>query len=139
MSGTLDAAFVCYTLGALLSAVFGVIYLTSTQFMPYHQDAVGLAWGELDSRMQTLLLALMRVSGGGFLATALSIIFMLFFPFYAGEEWSKYAIPMVGLAEALPALYAALLVRRRTPASPPLWAGLLAAALIVLGFVLSMV
>ena len=138
MNGTLIAAFVCYFSAALFSAIFGVVYLTRSKFMPYHEDALGLSWSQLDARMQTLLLAFMRISGGGFLAAAVGIMILLLIPFRAGEVWSKYAIPAVGLTSALPALYATILMRRRTPAASPVWAGVLNVALLVLGFVLSL-
>jgi len=73
MSGTMLAAFVAYALAALLSAVFGAIYLVRSQFMPYHQEAVGVAWEQLDQRLQALLLGLLRTVGGGFLAAGISV------------------------------------------------------------------
>lgn len=44
------AAFICYALAALLSLVFGAIYLVRSQFMPYHEEAVGIPWQQLDPR-----------------------------------------------------------------------------------------
>jgi hypothetical protein len=138
MTGTLTAAFICYLVVTLLLVIFGATYLTRSKFMPYHQQALDLSWSDLDARMQTLLLALMRVSGGGFLAAALAIIIMLFVPFRAGEAWAKYAIPAVGLTSALPSLYATVLVRTRTSASSPVGVSVLGVVLLVLGFVLSL-
>jgi hypothetical protein len=139
MGATEFAATVCYALAVLVAMAFGVLYLTRSRFMPYHSDALQLGWDELDSQLQALLLALMRGVGGGWLAVSLSVAFLLLFPFRAGETWARYAIPLVGLAAALPSLYAGLYVRSRTPASPPVNLVVVAVLLLIVGFFISLV
>ena len=56
-----------------MTLAFGVIYLTRSQFMPYHSLALDKPWSEVESNTQTLILALMRVAGGGFAATEIAI------------------------------------------------------------------
>ena len=48
MNGKLKVAFSCYAIAALLLLVFALVYLTRSEFMPYHSDAVGLEWAEVD-------------------------------------------------------------------------------------------
>jgi hypothetical protein len=139
MGATEFAATVCYALAVLVAMAFGLLYLTRSRFMPYHSDALQLGWDELDSQLQALLLALMRGVGGGWLAVSLSVAFLLLFPFRAGETWARYAIPLVGLAAALPSLYAALYVRSKTPASPPVSLVVVAILLLIVGFFISLV
>jgi hypothetical protein len=137
MSIPFIAAFACYALGAIISIAFGVNYLLRSEFMPYHREAVGLDWQQLDPRMQALLTGLMRVAAGGMLAEGLSMLIMLQIPFRAGEIWAQYAIPTIGLVGALPTLYATLLIRRRTGAHTPVLAGAAGIALVVAGFILT--
>ena len=132
-------ALVSYGLAALLSAAFGVTYLVRPRFMPYHQEALGVPWPQVDPRLQTLLLGLMRTAGGGLMASALAIAFMLWIPVRAGEVWVLYAIPVVGLTTAAPALNATILVRRRTGARTPVLPAAAGVGLILLGAILSMV
>ena len=132
-------AFVFYGLAALLSAGFGVVYLLRPRFMPYHQEALGVPWPQVDPRLQALLLGLMRTAGGGLFASAIAIAIMLCVPLRAGEAWPRYAIPIIGLAASGPALHATLLVRRRTGARSPVLAAGAGIGLIVLGFVFSVV
>jgi len=130
-------ALACYLLTIFLSLAFASMYLFRPEFMPYHSAAVGVEWSQLDPKFQTLFLALMRVCGGGWLASAAAISVLLAFPFRRNEPWSRWAIPLVALCAAIPTLYATLLVKSRTPASPP-WVGAAATILlIVVGFVLS--
>jgi hypothetical protein len=107
--------------------------------MPYHQEALGVPWQQLDPRLQALLLGLMRTAGGGLLASAGAIAVMVFVPLRAGEAWARYSIPIVGIAAAVPALYATILVRNRTGAHTPVLAAAVGVLMIVLGFILSVV
>ena len=131
--------FVSYGLAALLSAAFGVVYLARPRFMPYHQEALGMPWDQVDPRLQSLVLGLMRTAGGGLVASAVAIAIMLCIPFRAGEAWPRFSIPIVGFATAGPALYATVLVRRRTGARSPVPAAAAGVGLIVLGIVFSIV
>ena len=133
------SAFICYLIAALGSIGFGLVYLARSTFMPYHRDALSTSWEELEKPVQTLLLGLIKVAGGGFLVSGLSVVFMTLFPFRAGEVWARFAIPIVGLSMAFPALYATVHVRRHTPASPPVATTLITIALLLVGFALSMV
>jgi hypothetical protein len=139
MSATLLAASVCYALAALVSIAFGAAYLVRSQFMPYHEEAIGLPWQQLDQRMQTLLLALMRTTGGGLLTGGISAAILLLIPFRAGEPWAWYAIPAIGLVCGLPGLYATILVRSRTHAHTPVTASAAGIVLLIVGFVLSLI
>lgn len=133
------AAFASYAVAIILSMVFGIIYLIRSQFMPYHQEAIGKSWQQLDQRLQALLLGLMRTTGGGLLAGGISMAILLLVPFRAGESWSRYAIPTIGLVTALPAMYATILIRSRTQAHTPIAASTIGVGLLVIGFILSLI
>lgn len=132
-------ALIFYAISAALLVVFGVVYLTCSEYMPYHRAALGLDWKDLNPPLQTLLITLLRVAGGGFLASGLGIGIILGFPFRSGEPWATYAILVIGLTVAIPTLYATIVMRRRTPASPPVAAGAVGVGSIVVGFILSLV
>jgi hypothetical protein len=119
--------------------VFGASYLVRSRVMPYHEEALGKTWRELDPRLQALLLGLMRAAGGGQLAGGLSLAILLLIPFRAGDTWSEYAAPVVGLATVLPSLYATVFVRSRTQAHTPVLIAGAGVGLIAIGFVLSLV
>jgi hypothetical protein len=132
-------SFACYALVSLVSMIFGATYLLRSRVMPYHEEALGRSWQELDRRSQALLLGFMRAAGGGQLAGGLSLAILLLIPFRAGETWALYAVPAVGLAIVLPSLYATILVRVRTQARTPVWVGAAGIGLLVAGFVLSLI
>ena len=107
--------------------------------MPYHSDALGKSWNELDNNVRVLIIALMRVVGGGWLATAVATGFMLYFSFLQGESWSAWAIMLTGCSVAVPTLVATIIVRTRTESRPPVMAAALAILLLLAGWLLSIV
>ncbi|HSR31012.1 MAG TPA: hypothetical protein VLY63_10640 [Anaerolineae bacterium] len=137
MSTTSRVALVCYGISAFVGMLFGVIYLIRPRFMPYHSEAVQSSWTDLDQNMRILILALMRVSGAGLLATGIAVLVLLAIPFRAGEAWSFYAIPLIGLCMSAGSLYATILVKTRTPGSPPVGLASLSLVLILIGFIFS--
>ena len=138
MTAILKISFSCYLITAIVSIIFGIIYLTRSEFMPYHAVALEKEWTELDIRMQTLILALMRVAGGGFLATGMVVILLMYLYIKTTEEWIIFIIPTVGFVTSLSSLYATLLVKNRTPGLPPVNLTLMSIALMLTGFILSL-
>jgi hypothetical protein len=138
MSIRMKIGFWCHLLATLLIGIAGLIYLFRLQFMPYHAIAVGKTWVEVNSAFQILLLALIRVVGGAWIATALAMGILLFIPFRQGMRWARWSVPAIGLVAELPALYVTLSVTLNTPATPPWKAVVLSMVLLVAGFILSL-
>ncbi|MBW2646216.1 MAG: hypothetical protein JRE23_08575 [Deltaproteobacteria bacterium] len=130
-------AFGCYLLAAAMAIATGLIYLFSPQFMPYHADAIGVNWEDLEPRFQMLFLALLKGGGAGALGSGIALGIMLFVPFRRGHAWSRWAIPVVGLTGYLPVLYVALTIELNTPASPPWPLIAVSITLLIAGFLLS--
>ena len=112
----------CYGTSAVASVFMGLLYLLSHEFMPYHADALSLEWNSLSPELQVLLLALMRVAGGGFLCVAIIVSFLIWFPFREGRTWARIALPITILVVYVPTLIATLSVTANTPATAP-WYG----------------
>ena len=129
-------AFVLYGLVGLVSLWLGHQYFFSNEFMSYHQEAVGTPWDKLPAAVQTLVLALMEVAGGGWFALFTLITALLLVPFRRGEHWARIMIPVGILTFYVPTLYATLRVLRDTPAVPPWWGAAIACLAAVVGFFL---
>ena len=132
-------SFICYLLVGVISIVFGVIYLTRIEFMPYHQVALNRTWKELESEIQTLILALMRVAGGGLLATGISLL-LLFLTYLKTQEPILFLImPIVSGITSFASFSATMLVKTRTVASPPLKLTIICIMLITIGAITSVI
>jgi Na+/melibiose symporter-like transporter len=99
----------------------GVHYLTSTQVMPYHQQAMDVCWTELTPRCRMLVLSLMKGTGMVGISTAVSLAVLLAVPFRRREKWSRWAILIVGATVLVPMLYGAIRLRVETGAATPWW------------------
>lgn len=125
---------ICYGTVASISLVFGIIYLTRSQFMPYHSLALGKPWSEVEPNIQILILALMRVAGAGFIATAIAVTIILCFPFKAGEQWAIYGLFSICACTSVGSSYATFLVQNQTPGNPPFKLSLGTIILTIVGF-----
>jgi hypothetical protein len=67
-------AFGLHLLAALLIAAAGLVYLFRSEFRPYHAEAVGPSWSEVERPFQILIRTLMIVLGGACLATSSAVI-----------------------------------------------------------------
>ena len=121
-----STAGLCYGVTAAASLFMGLLYLLSPEFMPYHSAAIGQHWDEVTPDLQVLLLALIRVAGGGFLSLAIVIMVLLYRPWRDDAQWAQWLLPAAIIAVHGPTLWATLSVTLQTPASAP-WAGPMAA------------
>jgi hypothetical protein len=124
-----------FGLVTLLGFVFTYLYLSRPEFMPYHAVAVGKDWEAVEPGIQTLILALMRVSGGGWLAASMAMGLLLIQSFREEKLWIYAFITLVGLSATIPTLLATLLVRNHSPANPPWIAAAMAIGILLLSFI----
>ncbi len=112
-----------YACVALVMLIMGSVFLTATEFFPYHAVAAGLEWGEVEPGLQTVLLAVFRICGAGWLTVAVALVLLLVFPFGRRDEvWSYFAIPLLSLIFWGITFATTLYIARTTPATPP-WTG----------------
>lgn len=137
MTRKFKLAFGCNLAAIVIIAVLALIYLLTPRLLPYQQAAIETAWSNLSLGMQTQFLSLMKVSGGGYLATAVSLSILLWIPFRRYEIWARWAIPTIGIPAILIVNYAGLAIIRNTPGRPPLIAGPIAVVLLIAGFIFS--
>ena len=138
MSQSMKVAFGCHLLNALVLIIFALVYLFRPEFMPYHADAVAREWSNVEYPYQVLILALMRATGGAWLATAMAMLIILFIPFRQGYNWARWAIPVMGMVVSASTFCATNYVRQNTPGNPPGMIILVGIVLSVLGLVVSL-
>ncbi|MGB7299257.1 MAG: hypothetical protein WBD34_08045 [Burkholderiaceae bacterium] len=77
----------------MADVILGARYFSANQFMPYHAQAISASWPEVDSGIQTLILALMKVAGGGWLALGFLTIVLAVAAFKTGSAGIRWALP----------------------------------------------
>jgi hypothetical protein len=121
------------SLAALLSIFFGVRYLLAREFMPYHAVVAGKSWSELGLGVQTIILGMLRIVGGGFATFGLALLWLLL-PLYRGESWAAWAALSITATTLVPTLYVTIMLRRYEPkAKTPVVPTLIALALALAG------
>jgi hypothetical protein len=115
----------------------GLLYLTTTRFMPYHGEALGMTWEALPAHHQGFVLGVIKGMGAGSIGVTMALLIMLSGPFRRGDAWARWAVPAVGITFTLLTAYAAYTIDIRTPASPPWLQTLGLAAMYLAGAVVS--
>jgi hypothetical protein len=104
------------TIGLLLQ---GLLYLTTSTFMPYHAEALATTWEELPPNYQGFLLGVIRAMGAGSFTVALVLLILLAIPFRNGDRWACWTVPLIGVVFTLLIAYAAYTIDVLTPAATP--------------------
>lgn len=117
-----SAAIAFYTITAIVSIAMGAIYLFSSEFMPYHADAIGRTWQELRDSEQALIGAILDIAGAGWIALGTAVVVLAVIPMWSGELWARLLVPFLLVLFYVPNLLATLSVLQQTPATPP-WYG----------------
>lgn len=127
-----------YIMSAIPLAIFGAIYITRSEFMPYHAAAVGQSWAEVAPAFKVLLLASMRTVGGAFLALAVAVVAIALKPFREGQPWARWVLPVIILLAAGGSMAATLSVAQNTPGNPPTGVVIATVVIVVASFLLSL-
>ena len=131
-------ASVSLVLAAVLALVFGARYVLTRTFMPYHAAVLGKSWPTLEPRLQTIILGMLRVAGGGLLGYGVALLWLLL-PLQRGEAWAAWAALTVSLAVVGPGLFVVVWLRRFEPiARTPIIPTLVVLGLVILATVLSL-
>jgi hypothetical protein len=137
MTFRLKIAFSSYIMISITAIASGLLYLLSSQIMPYHQQVIGRSWNDLDHRLQMMLLGFLRLGGLGMVSTGVSIGVLTLFPFRRGQKWAIRAIPLIGLIFYAPIAYGARALHYSTQASTP-WKGVaIMSAILIAAYLLT--
>ena len=93
----MKVAFGIYVVAGAVDILLGATYFSSKQFMSYHVEAVGAPWQELDTGVQTLVLALMKLAGGGWFALGFFTIVLALAAIKTRSVVARWALPAATL------------------------------------------
>ncbi len=122
-------------ISAVIVLSMGIIYLFKGSFMPYHSEAVSVPWEEVSKPFQYLILALMRVVGGGYIGAAIVIVILQRNFAVTNKSWVCSLILIHGLIVSITSLYATLIIRFNSPGEPPTTLAIVLSVLIIIGCV----
>ena len=130
------AFFLSISLFALVGVsllLTGAVYLSLGEFTPYHSRAVQLAWEQLDTNFQGLILGLLKGLGSGAFVAGFATLFMAGMSLKSGPRPFLALLPIVATGYSVLLCYATYTVASRTPGDPPLIPTILLVATSLLG------
>lgn len=128
-------ALISYALAFIILLVFSVVYLKRSDFLPYHGIAIARPWNKVDSRMQLLIMALIKVTGWAWLAVAFAGFVLLYLLFSRAAGFALLIIFQVFcLIAVTPPVAIAIYVHKKTDAPTPFRSGALVVFLTLSGF-----
>jgi hypothetical protein len=129
-----------YIVVGLISLVMAYKSTCSNRFLPFHEKAAGKSWDDVEPGLRWIILALMRVSGLGFLVVALQLLIFPLVNLFRHDPWLQYGIPVISLVFCLGLFLInyqlAVHARSKTPWKGALYAGALIAIGILISFMI---
>jgi peptidoglycan/LPS O-acetylase OafA/YrhL len=116
----LKASLIAFAIIGIYFVLIGVVYLTTSEFMPYHSEAVQTEWADLDGNFQGLFLGFLKGLGTGALIAGFTVISMVVISFRESATPYRFLLPSVSLGYLGLLLYAMYTVKTRTMGNPPI-------------------
>ncbi len=113
---------------------FGLAYLLKSSFMPYHSEAVALAWEDVPYNFQRLIWTYMKAASAGWIALGVVFIYLQYKFNQNKEVWIPYLILVGGVIFGAIALYSAIGLRMTTPANAPVLPVVVILTVLIVGF-----
>jgi hypothetical protein len=86
---------VIYGFVGVISLIMAYKSLFAKKYLAFHEKAAAIEWTQLDKRLQYVILALLKISGLGFLVTALLLLIFPIVNYFRQDEFVRYFIPFL--------------------------------------------
>ena len=86
---------IIYGFVGVISLIMATKSLFAKKYLVFHEKAAAIEWTEIDKRLQYVILALLRISGLGFLVTALILLVFPIVNYFVQDEFVRYSIPVL--------------------------------------------
>lgn len=131
------APIIIYVFVGMVSALMAFKSLSSRRFLAFHEKASATSWDSIDKYLQSVILALMRISGLGFLVTALLLMIFPVINYFKQDEFVKYLIPGISLVFCTGLFLINYRLYKQTKSDTPWRGSLFAMTCIVAGIIIS--
>jgi hypothetical protein len=126
-----------YSFTGIVSLIMAYKSIFSHKFLPFHEQAAGKSWNSIDRGLQIVILALMKVSGLGFLVIAVLLMVLPVFYYLKDDSPVQYVIPWISLLYCFGLFLINYQLTVKTKARTPWKGSLYATILIGTGIILS--
>jgi len=110
-------SYYCFVLTSACILIGGISYLACPTVMPYHKQAMGLEWSQLNDGLKILLISSVKGLAAGAINTAIACFALLFF--MKDHPFSKYFLLVLSIIWLVPLMLMALWISSVTGADTP--------------------
>jgi uncharacterized membrane protein len=128
---------VLYLLVGALSSVMAYRSIFSDRLVRFHEKAAGIPWEEIDRSLQAVVLALMRVSGLGFLVVGVLLVISPVVDYFSPHLFLRYGIPLIAVMFCAGLFLVNYSLHRKASAATPLKGSLYAVLILLAGIAIS--
>jgi len=130
---------VLYFFVGVISLVMSIKNLTAKTFLPFHAQAIGKPWDQIDKQFQYLIQTLMKLTGMGFLVVALILLVLPISNIFIKSSIVTFLVPVTSGLFCFGLYLFNYRLYRSTNAETPWKNSLMAIFVIIIGFILSIV
>jgi hypothetical protein len=123
---------------AIVSLAMAFEGLAASRFLPFHANASGLKWESLDTRVQMVIMSLIRINGFAFLIVSLLIVMGIGATYWLGNDVLQIASSVAALAFSLGLWLSNYRLERGTGARTPWRGSIIAASALGIALVLAL-
>jgi len=113
-------ALILFAIVGVSHIIFGIVYVTASEFMPYHAQALNIEWNELGENYKTLFLALIKLAGVGGLVAGIVNLTLISYLYHRVESRLIWLLIASSLIFQSMTNYVVYSVYINTPGDPPL-------------------
>jgi uncharacterized membrane protein YqjE len=129
---------VLYFLVGIICFFMAFKSLSSKKFLPFHEQAAGKPWNEIDDPLKLVILSFLRLSGLGFLIVSILLLVFPIVNYIAPNIFYEYSIPVIALIYCMGLFIVNYLLYKNSRADTPWKGSLYAFSIIVVGIVVSL-
>ena len=120
-----------YFIVGVICLVMAYKSIFSNKYLPFHEEAAGKAWDNVDESLQYVILTILKISGLGFLVVGLLLIIFPCVNYFRSDTFIKYSIPIIALIYCIGLFLFNYYLHKKTGANTP-WIGSVIAMVIIL-------
>ena len=128
---------VIYGFVGVISLIMAYKSLFAKKYLVFHEKAAAIKWTEIDERLQYVILALMRISGLGFLVIALLMLIFPIVNYFIQDDFVRYSIPFLAFIFCSGLFITNYSLHKYTESNTPWKGSLFAMIAIIAGVILS--
>jgi len=128
---------IIYGIVGVISLLMAFKNIFAKSYLPFQEEAASIVWIKIDHRLRSVILGLMRISGLGFLVTAMLLLSFPIVNYFIQNEFIKYSIPVISFIFCIGLCLVNYKLYKQTNSKTPWKGSLFAMFAIIIGLILS--